>query len=528
MMTATTWGAALVTWLVQGALVLGFATVVALALRRAAAALRHLVRTLAVILLLAMPLPFVTRPLLEPLAPRTSLAESKAASGPAAVPAKEPAQLWALRVPLPPVTSPASRLLLLVWGAGATLLLLRLAAARLALRRLRGMASPILDPAATALLSEAIAALGWRRRVRLFAADVAAPAACGVLAPAVLLPRHWARWQRPRLRMALLHEVAHLRRHDPATQLAAELLRALHWIDPLAWLTARALAHERELACDDAVLRAGVRRDLYAATIVEAARDLRGRPAPLLPALTSQDLEARLRAVVDPRRRREAVSRRQATTLLLLLVAAALPASALVLAMPDTTLPELPASLAGVDDPLSELLPDAPLASAGDFAGARDAAAIRRLQEGARHVKTWEGDLIGERSRWALRQVERGDVVTPLLRHLGSSDWRVQSYAAWGLAVAGDARAVPALLKLVEHPVWRVRMQAIASLGDLRGEIAPPVLEKLARDPAWQVRVLVVAHLARRADAPARGELRRLAGDRHIAVRDAARAALAG
>ena len=61
------------------------------------------------------------------------------------------------------------------------------------------------------------------------------------------------------MQAVLLHELAHLRRRDPLWQLVAHCGLALHWFNPLAWFAVRRLRIEQERACDDFVLRAGIR-----------------------------------------------------------------------------------------------------------------------------------------------------------------------------------------------------------------------------------------------------------------------------
>ena len=51
------------------------------------------------------------------------------------------------------------------------------------------------------------------------------------------------------------HELAHLRRRDLFKQVAASLVIALHWFNPLAWWAARRMRVEGEMAVDARVLR---------------------------------------------------------------------------------------------------------------------------------------------------------------------------------------------------------------------------------------------------------------------------------
>jgi hypothetical protein len=125
----------------------------------------------------------------------------------------------------------------------------------------------------------------------------------GVLRPHVLLPAAADGWSPERLRAVLVHELGHVRRRDTLIQLGAQLACALYWWNPLAWLAAARLRIEREHACDDLVLGAGIRPSSYAADLLEVARAIsRGEAAHagavhmLDPSVT----EARLLRILDP------------------------------------------------------------------------------------------------------------------------------------------------------------------------------------------------------------------------------------
>src|SRR5262249_20941514 len=140
--------------------------------------------------------------------------------------------------------------------------------------------------------------LGLRRRVRLLLADgPVVPMTWGLLAPVVLLPSDARDWAPPRRRHVLLHELAHVQRGDWPMQLVAQVVCALYWFQPLAWLAARALRRERERACDDHVLLAGGKPSEYAGHLLDIARSrspgFAGSYAALAMARRSQ-LEGRL------------------------------------------------------------------------------------------------------------------------------------------------------------------------------------------------------------------------------------------
>lgn len=103
--------------------------------------------------------------------------------------------------------------------------------------------------------------------------NVSTPLTCGVLRPLILLPPNAPDWDESRLKAVLLHECAHVLRHDCFAKCVAQASRALLWWNPLAWMVAARLNREQELACDDAVLAAGVPADAYATVLLDVARE---------------------------------------------------------------------------------------------------------------------------------------------------------------------------------------------------------------------------------------------------------------
>ena len=130
--------------------------------------------------------------------------------------------------------------------------------------------------------------------------------------PVILLPREAASWSADRARIVLSHELAHVATSDWTVRIAAEILRSLHWFNPLAWTAVARLRLESELACDDAVIRSGADGCDYATHLLDLARDLgqarqAGWPAPAMARRSS--LERRISAMVDRRRNRRKMTR---------------------------------------------------------------------------------------------------------------------------------------------------------------------------------------------------------------------------
>ena len=101
-------------------------------------------------------------------------------------------------------------------------------------------------------------ALGLRRAPRLLESpSVASPCVAGLFRPTILLPPGLADTLTPdELRLALAHEMAHVRRGDLVLALLPALARALFFFHPLVWLACAEWSMAREEACDALALRA--------------------------------------------------------------------------------------------------------------------------------------------------------------------------------------------------------------------------------------------------------------------------------
>jgi len=208
----------------------------------------------------------------------------------------------------------------LLWGLGAALCLIPLALGHFSLRRLKRGARRIAGGPWLALLENAALQLGLRRRVVLFESDRRTmPMIWGTARPCLLLPATAAQWSAERRWAVVLHELAHVKRWDCLAKMAAHLVCAAYWFNPLAWLAFRRLQIEAERVCDDLVLASGYRPEDYADDILQIASGLQ---ANLLAAhnsiamARSSKLEGRLLAILDRTR-----SRRKLTLLGGLLVA---------------------------------------------------------------------------------------------------------------------------------------------------------------------------------------------------------------
>jgi beta-lactamase regulating signal transducer with metallopeptidase domain len=193
--------------------------------------------------------------------------------------------------------------LIVLYWLGVLAVLLPMLVARWRLSRILPEAR-VLDDAAWRRLIEGLRAVsGVRRQVRLvMSSSVRVPMTWGLLHPVIVLPSAASAWTPSQRRAALLHELMHVRSGDPAFVIAARVACAVFWFHPGAWWVASRLAQDAELACDDRVLLAGVRRSDYAELLARALDGTTRLPAGAVALVRHTGLRDRLHAIVDTSR----------------------------------------------------------------------------------------------------------------------------------------------------------------------------------------------------------------------------------
>jgi beta-lactamase regulating signal transducer with metallopeptidase domain/HEAT repeat protein len=378
----------------KGTVLLAGAALVVRLLRGASAAYRHLVWACALVgvvalpaLLAALPAWRVSAPALSWLAPNShreptlAIAHEPAAARdaiPSTTPEANPEAKLAEEPSGKPTTPPETRrtpdgmpalggdalagsgalswpaLALALWTIGAIVVLGAFVAGHLELRRLLRGTRPVRDHEWLTLAIEAAERLGLTRPVALLRGEtIQMPVAVGIVRPRVLLPEGSDDWPVELRRAVLLHEFAHVQRHDCLTQSISQLACALFWFHPAVWWAATQMRSERERACDDRVLAARTRASDYADQLLHMVRSLRAKRLAALGAVAfarPSSLEGRLLAVLDPRRNRRAVGLRVAASTIVAATALVVPLAVLEPLGPHAALaardPERPAEYA--------------------------------------------------------------------------------------------------------------------------------------------------------------------------------------
>ncbi|MDB5171973.1 MAG: Regulatory sensor-transducer, BlaR1/MecR1 family, partial [Phycisphaerales bacterium] len=148
-------------------------------------------------------------------------------------------------------------------------------------------------------LAELAAQLQIRSAVRLrVCARVHVPAVMGWLRPVILIPAAALTDLTPQqLEALLLHELAHVRRHDYVVNLIQTAAETLLFYHPAIWWASRVVRQERENCCDDLAARACGNRVVYARALA-AMEELRAVPSRLALAARGGILLHRVRRIV--------------------------------------------------------------------------------------------------------------------------------------------------------------------------------------------------------------------------------------
>lgn len=157
-----------------------------------------------------------------------------------------------------------------VWAALSLVRASQLIVGILHVRRLAASAVPVaVDPELQALLT---GTAGTRSAQLCTSDEVARPSVLGFFRPRILVPPELLKALSPReLRQVVVHEMEHLHRADDWTNLLQKAGLVLFPLNPVLLWVDRRLSAERELACDDRVLRSSPGRKAYALCLTHLA-----------------------------------------------------------------------------------------------------------------------------------------------------------------------------------------------------------------------------------------------------------------
>lgn len=152
-----------------------------------------------------------------------------------------------------------------IWGLGSLFFLGRLLWGIRSTRQLSQTASSVSRPLPQGLSS--------RTKVSYHSA-IKSPMTWGIFRPQILLPVQAKHWSQETLEVVLLHEITHIKRQDYLIHILSWVTVSMYWFHPLVWWFKKLQSDEREKACDEQVLKAGLAKTTYAEQLVQVAKYL--------------------------------------------------------------------------------------------------------------------------------------------------------------------------------------------------------------------------------------------------------------
>ena len=125
------------------------------------------------------------------------------------------------------------------------------------------------------------------------------PGLFGIWRPVILLPQDIdTRLSAAELDAVLAHEACHRDHRDNLMAAIHMLVEALFWFHPLVWWLGARLNHERERACDEAVVAAGQAPEVYAESILKVCKLYVHSPLACVAGVSGSDLKQRIERIV--------------------------------------------------------------------------------------------------------------------------------------------------------------------------------------------------------------------------------------
>lgn len=259
---------------------------------------------------------------------------------------------------------PALPWIVVAWGVGVLGFAVRLGGGAWRVRRLRRSSRVAPDEWQDRLRGLADQ-MGVGMPVALRQSDrVESPVLAGWWRPVILVPAGFLSGLPPKqVEALLLHELAHVRRHDVLVGRLQAVVETLLFFHPATWWISRRVREVREACCDDLVVQAGRGRAVYAKALTALAeRAVADTRSGWAPAAADGPLLHRIRRLVIPPEAPSTAGRRLSIVAAALLMVLAPAGVAACASQQSTAGAESPGARAAPEAEDAEEAPKAPLA----------------------------------------------------------------------------------------------------------------------------------------------------------------------
>jgi len=192
-------------------------------------------------------------------------------------------------------------LIILLYAIGLLFMLFRLLVNMGRVRALRTQDIMLPSPDWAAFVAKWQARFNISRPVKLFlSARITVPVMMGALKPVILLPvatiNHLSTEQ---VEAILLHELAHIRRHDYLLNMLQAVGEAILFFNPFVWLISAVIRREREHCCDDLVVDSAADPLPYARALAILESNRQGSSLALAATGNKNQLFNRIRRIME-------------------------------------------------------------------------------------------------------------------------------------------------------------------------------------------------------------------------------------
>ncbi len=192
--------------------------------------------------------------------------------------------------------------LLALWLFGMIFILMRQLFGLYGAYKLSQEAEDLKSPFWNHLLCRFLEVVSFKKKVDLLHhTKVKVPLTWGWLKPVVIMPDDSESWTEEQRESALYHELSHVKRRDFLVLMLARISLGLYWFNPLCWWIFNRMKNEQEKACDEMVLKTGIKPSTYAANLLSIQRSIQSPwnpPSTAVGALGKSQLNDRLLAIL--------------------------------------------------------------------------------------------------------------------------------------------------------------------------------------------------------------------------------------
>ncbi len=204
--------------------------------------------------------------------------------------------------------------LLAIWLSGLALILVRQIFGLFGAYRLTREAEELTNPFWHQLLNRFLETVSMKNKIDLLQhKKVKVPLTWGCVKPVVIMPDDTKSWTAEQRESALYHELSHVKRRDFLVMMLARMSLGLYWFNPLIWVIFQLMKKEQEKACDELVLRTGIKASTYAANLLSIRRSIQrpwNPPTAVVGAIGTSQLNDRLLAILKQKFRFKEVKMR--------------------------------------------------------------------------------------------------------------------------------------------------------------------------------------------------------------------------